>query len=130
MSELKGGCACGLVAYIVKGDSQFSFHCKCRQCQKITGAGHASQFMINLDAVTISGELKYYDQPVDDHNTKSSGFCLNCGSPILTKVSGSPELLFFHAATLDDPSQFQPKSIAYSSSGQPWDYTDPDLEVL
>lgn len=84
--------------------------------------------MDKVDAVTISGELKYYDQPVDDSNIKSSGFCLNCGSPILTKVSGSSELLFFHATTLDDPSQFQPKSIAYSSSGQPWDYTD--LEVL
>jgi len=61
----------------------------------------------------------------------SSGFCPTCGSPILKKSSGYPELLFINAATLDDPSLFKPQKVVWIISGkQPWDYVDPSLEVL
>lgn len=127
---LKGRCACGGINYTIEGDAQFSFHCQCRQCQRITGAGHSSQFMVSVDAAIIIGNLKYFEQPIDDGNTKSSGFCENCGSPILTKSSGYPESLYFHAASLDNPEQFKPTTLVCNSSGQSWDYINPENEVL
>lgn len=129
MSQYEGGCACGAIRYEVRAEPQFSFHCQCRQCQRITGTGHASQFMVPEDAVTIHGELAFYELRADSGNTVSSGFCPNCGSPILKKSSGYPEALFLHAASLDDPGRFKPQEVVWSASRQPWDYMDPALKV-
>ena len=39
---IEGGCLCGAVRYGAKAKPIFAIHCYCRQCQHITGAGHAS----------------------------------------------------------------------------------------
>ena len=86
--------------------------------------------MVPANAVSISDEIRFYDQTADSGNTVSSGFCPACGSPVLKKTSGYLEMLFIHAATLDDPGLFKPQKVVYSASRQPWDYVDPDLETL
>jgi hypothetical protein len=78
-------------------------------------------------AVTIVGALRFYETTADSGNKVSSGFCAICGSPILKKSSGYPEMVFVHAATLDDPSGFSPQSAVWGASRQPWDYLDPAL---
>lgn len=130
MNTITGGCMCGAIRYQTDADLRFTFHCQCRQCQHITGTGHASQFAVPRELVTLTGEPRYYDLKADSGNTVRSGFCPTCGNPILKTTSGYPDTLFIHAATLDDPSQFKPKKLAYTSTAQPWDYMDPALEVL
>ncbi len=130
MNTYRGGCACGAVRYESRAEPRVSIHCCCRQCQRVTGAGHASQLAFPVDAVSIVGKLNFYELTADSRNTVSAGFCPTCGSPILKKSSGYPELVFFHAASLDDPSLFKPKKVVWSSSRQPWDYVDPDLQAL
>ena len=46
---------------------------------------------------------------------------------MLKKSTKMPELLFFHAATMDDPSRFIPQVVVYEDSKQPWDYVDPGI---
>lgn len=127
MDIYQGGCACGAVRYSSKQAPQFSFHCQCRNCQRVTGTGHSSLLMLTLSAVSVTGKLKFYEQPTDDGNISSSGFCPQCGSPVLSKSSGYPEIVFVHAASLDDPSVFKPQKVVWSSRKQHWDYTDPEL---
>ncbi|MGD2074472.1 MAG: GFA family protein [Gammaproteobacteria bacterium] len=124
-----GGCACGAVRYQANSPPSFSFHCQCRQCQRASGAGHASLFVVPADAVSLTGELKFYDQIADDGSTVSRGFCPVCGSPVVGKTSGHPDILLFTAASLDDPALFKPEKVVWSASGQPWDFIDPDLPV-
>lgn len=130
MSQYEGGCSCGAIRYELRSEPQFSFHCQCRQCQRITGTGHASQFMVPRGTVTLRGKLTYYELRADSGNTVRSGFCPTCGSPILKTSAGHPEAMFFHAASLDDPTRFKPQKIVWSSGAQPWDYVDPNLEVV
>ena len=130
MSPYEGGCACGAIRYEVRVAPQFSVHCHCRQCQRITGTGHASQFMVPVAAVTLHGTLTYYEFRADSGNTVSSGFCSVCGSPILKTSAGHPDVLFFHAASLDDPGLFKPQKVVWSASRPPWDYVDPELERM
>ncbi len=129
MSEtsITGGCACGAVRYQSSELPGFSFHCQCRQCQRATGGGHASAFVLATDAVRITGEITFYDQRSDSGNTVSRGFCAKCGSPVMNKNSGCPGWRYFHAATLDDPSLSRPKRVLFRDAAQPWDHVDPDL---
>jgi hypothetical protein len=41
-----------------------------------------------------------------------------------------PWLEFVHAGSLHDLEQFNPTVIVYESSGEPWDYMDPDLQKI
>jgi hypothetical protein len=128
-SLLKGGCECGAVRYESSAEPAFSLICQCRQCQRISGSGHSPQFALPAEAVSLTGEVKFFALTGDSGNTVSSGFCPNCGNPVLKKSSGFRQFLFFHAATLDDPSKFSPQFVVWSSSKQPWDHVDPKLPL-
>ena len=128
MSErISGRCACGAIKYTTAADPKFTLICQCRQCQRISGSGHAAQFAVSVEETSIDGEVKFYDQVAESGNTVSSGFCSNCGSPVLKKTTKVPELFFFHAATMDSPSTFKPQVVVYEESKQPWDHVDPAI---
>ena len=78
-------------------------------------------------AVTLTGEVRFFDQQSDRGNTVRRGFCPACGSPLLNENSAYPESWYIHAATLDDPGLFQPTTVLFSESSQPWDIVDPTL---
>lgn len=129
MPSLNGGCACGAVRYSITTEPGFSFHCQCRQCQRSSGTGHTSLFIVAKGSVTLNGEVKFYDQLADDGATVSRGFCPHCGSPIIGKTSGHADKFLFTAASLDDPTSFKPQQVMYHECAQPWDTVDPALLV-
>ncbi len=57
----------------------------------------------------------------------SRGFCPTCGSPIYSKNSGMPGMVFPRASSLDDPERVKPQMILYTSRAPSWDYVDPKL---
>jgi hypothetical protein len=128
METTSGGCACGSVRYEIHGPSNFAIHCQCRQCQRVTGAGHASMFGVQRAAVSLRGELASFETRADSGNPVTSSFCPSCGSPIMKRSAGLPGMLFFHAASLDDASRFAPSMVVWGSGAQPWDFIDPALE--
>lgn len=125
-----GGCLCGAVRYESASNAQFSIICCCRQCQHISGAGHAPQFALAREAVTLNGPVKAHALKADSGNDVTSAFCATCGSPIYKTSSGFAHFMFFHAATLDDPSAYQPQQVVWARSKQPWDHLDPALPEL
>jgi hypothetical protein len=127
MNKYTGGCACGAVRYQSKSEPLASFHCQCRQCQRASGTGHASLIAVPAKDVAVQGALSFYDQTADDGSTVSRGFCQLCGSPVLGKTTGHPDILLIAAGSLDDPSIFEPEKIVWSCSKQPWDFVDPQL---
>lgn len=129
MPPLTGGCACGALRYSITAEPGFAFHCQCRQCQRASGTGHASLFVVPKATVAVEGEVKFFAQTADDGATISRGFCPNCGSPVLGKSTGYPDILIVTAASLDEPALFEPQKVVFSASKQRWDYVDPALPV-
>ncbi len=127
MLNVQGGCACSAVRYSIATKPIFSFHCQCRQCQRSSGSGHASLFSVTKASVTLTGEVKFHEQLADDGAIVSRGFCPHCGSPIIGKTSGHPDLYLITAASLDDPAQFKPQQVVFHEGAQPWDFVDPTL---
>lgn len=79
-------------------------------------------------SLTVSGDIRYFDQQTDSGNTVSRGICPTCGSLVVNTNSGYRDSRYIHAATLDDSSIFRPTVVVYSASVQTWDYMDPALD--
>lgn len=122
--RVSGQCACGNIRYTTIANPKFTLICHCRQCQRSSGSGHAAQFAVPIDETEIAGDVQFWDQTADSGNTVSSGFCKTCGCPVLKKTTKLPDMYFFHAATLDDPSVFVPQVVVYEDSKPPWDHVD------
>ncbi len=125
--ELRGGCLCGAVSYIVKAAPAVVGHCHCEDCRKTSGSGHGTHVGAPENAVEISGKVTFFDKPADSGNIVSRGFCATCGSAIYSKNSGMPGMAFVRASSLDDPNAITPQMIVYASRAPVWDKMDPDL---
>jgi len=57
MTAYTGGCTCGAIRYEIAAEPVRGFHCQCRDCQKDTGAGHASVAVFPRAAMKLTGEV-------------------------------------------------------------------------
>lgn len=129
-SKITGGCRCGTVRYECSAEPVIAGHCHCRQCQRASGAGHGSVIGVPKDALKVTGEVRFFDHVADSGNTASSGFCPSCGSHLLGKTTGMPEVIAIKAGSLDDPTLFKPGMSIFVASAQPWDPVAPDLPAF
>jgi hypothetical protein len=121
-----GGCMCKAIRYECSEEPIFMGNCHCRDCQQATGTAFAAAILVLRNAVTIAGDVKYYDVIGGSGKIISRGFCPNCGSRLFGKPA-MPDFLGIMAGSLDDPSLFSPGFDFHTASAQPWDYMNPDL---
>jgi hypothetical protein len=122
-----GGCACGAIRFEIAAEPVMAGHCQCRDCQRDSGTGHASHMAFPRAAAHLLGQATLWDKTAESGNIVSRAFCPTCGSSVYSTNNGMPELVFIRAASLDDPSRFQPQMVVWSKSGYAWDHIDPDL---
>ena len=132
MSEpYTGGCACGAIRFHVPSEPIFENHCHCSECQKRSGTGHSSYLTFPGRAeVRITGEATHWRVAGDTGNEKLHAFCPTCGSPVYLTFAATPDLIAFHAGSLDDASRFNPQAITYGIRAHAWDTTDPSLQTF
>lgn len=126
--RVRGGCTCGAVRYETSREFAFSFQCHCRKCQKATGTGHAPAFAVEKAETELTGPVKYYGHMSDSGAATKTGFCPECGSPILSMTERFPDRFYFLAATLDDPSIFKPEFAVFSEQAAVWDPVPENLQ--
>lgn len=129
MSEpYTGGCACGAVRYRISGQPVFQPDCQCRDCQRISGTGHASYLTFAGGSdVSVEGGARRWSFVGDSGAVKTRGFCPTCGSPVYLTSAAMPDLFTVHAGSLDDPGRYRPEAVMYRVSGHSWDVLDPAL---
>lgn len=121
-----GGCLCGAIRYECSAEPVAMGNCHCRDCQRVTGSAFATTLLVPCSAVTITGDVKYYEATGDSGGIVRRGFCPTCGSRLFGKPA-IPDLMSIMAGSLDDPSWFRPGIDCYTASAQPWDYMNPEL---
>ena len=127
-TRFTGGCMCGAIRYQCSAEPAFAGNCHCRDCQRATGSAFAAVFFVPHSAVTITGDVKYYDVPGESGNPVSRGFCPTCGARLFSKPAVLPsELIGITAGSLDDPSGYRPGMDIYTASAQAWDFMNPEL---
>ena len=125
-----GGCACGAIRYECSTNPVFSWMCHCRDCQRASGSAFCPVLYVEKAALTIKGESRYHDVQAESGNVVSRGFCPQCGSPVFIQAELVPSLQGLWAASLDDPSQFQPSVQVWCGSAQSWDCLHPTLPKI
>ena len=123
----RGGCRCGLVSYQISSAPKFQLHCQGVECQKLTGAGHASIIVFPKDGFSSKGRLKTYGYTADSGHKVTHHFCGECGSPLFNLNNHYSSAVYVMVGSLDDPAMFEPERIVFASSGQKWDMMDPSL---
>jgi len=126
-TKFTGGCLCGAVRYECSAEPVVSGFCHCRDCQRETGSAFGSTLFVPRNAVTIRGDVRYYETTGDSGNVVSRGFCPTCGARLFGKPALLPEVTAIRAGSLDDPSWFRPERHIFVSSAQPWDFINPEL---
>lgn len=110
---------CGKVAYEVRGDPLAMYHCHCQTCRSASGASFVTNIAVKfreLEVVEGARILRGYQSSPG----KFRYFCGECGSPIYSHASSSPELASVRAGTLLDDPGIRPEFHAFISSAAPW----------
>ncbi|MBN2191993.1 MAG: GFA family protein [Polyangiaceae bacterium] len=123
-----GGCACGRVRYECTAEPKLMFNCHCRDCQRASGSAYAAVMMVPAAGFRfLSGAPRFHDRIHDDGRVMGRGFCPDCGTPLVGRLSRLPDLIGIRVGTLDDPSWFAPMADFWTSSAQPWDEMNPSV---
>jgi hypothetical protein len=117
----QGGCRCGAIRCAIAAEPMLGG-------QYETGGGHARFMAFPAQAVKITGAPRFYEAEADSGNRVQHGFCPTCGSPVMGRSSGLPDMTTIPAGSLDDPSPFRPAFVVYTSRGHSWDFVDPALQ--
>lgn len=125
-----GGCACNAIRYQCSAAPAFSWNCHCRDCQRASGSAFCPVLYVPKTALAITGQSTYYDVKAESGNKVSRGFCPQCGSPVFILAELVPDLQGLWAASLDDPSLFQPQVHVWTDRAQPWNYMTPTLAKI
>ena len=121
MTVHEGGCLCGDVRIQISGEATLEGECHCGQCRKNCGGNAAAFLMFPKDAVRlVKGNLRYFDTIADSGNKIARGFCPNCGTPIMSFLERSDEIVIVKLGALDDPSFFTPKMVFWTSAAHDW----------
>lgn len=113
-----GSCLCGAVHYEIRGDIGPGFYCHCARCRKASGSVFASNAVVALDDFVVTAgadALKTFVAETGLHRS----FCGNCGSPIISRREGVPQVRV-RLGTLDTPLGQGPQAHIYVDSKAGW----------
>ncbi len=127
---LAGRCSCGACTYEIEGDAVVVAHCYCRDCQRLSGAGHTTGAMFAEAGVSISGNPASFKLTSEAGNTVTRLFCDKCGSPLFGMNSGMPGFMTVSLGTLDTPDLLTPEVAIFARTRPHWDAIDASVATF
>lgn len=107
-----GGCLCGDVRYVVRGEPEHVGRCHCADCRKESGSAFTVYGQWPVEAFRIEGEIASFH---------GRGFCPRCGSRVLNPPDPGDRLVEIRIGTLDDaPFNLEPEAEIWIKRREPW----------
>lgn len=106
-SDLKGGCRCAAVRYVIRADVAHTSICHCSDCRRSSGAPCVAWMGVPNEGLAVTqGSPKRWR---GDRGALRD-FCADCGTHLFyTNVELIPGLTDVAIATLDDPERCPPQ---------------------
>lgn len=108
MAEVVGGCLCGAVRVVARGEPYRVGVCHCMDCRKHHGALFHASAIFPAEAVTVSGETRAF---------AGRHFCPRCGSSVFSVSGDEVEV---NLGALDAPDQFRPTYELWTIRRETW----------
>lgn len=120
----EGGCLCGTVRIVARGEPTTVVYCHCRDCRRANGAP-VSLFVGYLaeQVDTERGEPRSYESSPGVRRS----FCGDCGSPLSYKDERLPGEIHIPVGVFDDPETFEPMEHSWASQRLSWFELGDDL---
>ena len=101
----QGGCVCGSVRYVAKGDPLRVTVCHCTWCQRRTGTAFAVVAAFDDDKVDLNGGARGKYRHISDETGRwlDVEFCPKCGTNVGFTLERRPGLRAIDSGTFDDP---------------------------
>ena len=125
-----GRCLCGACAYEIEGDPVVVAHCHCVDCQRLSGAGHATGAMFPEAGIRLEGPVASYAFASEAGNEVTRLFCPTCGSPLFGRNTGMPGVMTISAGVLDQADALTPQAAIFARTRRHWDVMDPALPTF
>lgn len=126
MSEMTGRCFCGHVSWRSAGPVLWAGNCHCESCRRATSSPFTAFFGVPRSGIQWSGQdaLRVLTSS-DGHVARR--FCGHCGTQMTYESDRWPDEGHLYAATLDDPSQFEPQAHFHFAERLSWIEIDDEL---
>ncbi|WIY51625.1 GFA family protein [Devosia sp. YIM 151766] len=126
--ELTATCDCGAVTLAVQGPVVSMFQCGCQNCQKVSGSGHSSVFLMESDNVRPTGATKSFARPTDSGAVFTRNFCPECGTTIYAESSRAPAFRLVPIGLFAGRNDwFAPNQLIFARSHPAWDLIEAQL---
>jgi len=122
-SRIQGRCFCGDVKYETNSGMLWAAYCHCEDCRRIASADYVSWFGTLRSELNWTGKRKF----IQSSEKVVRSFCENCGAPMSFETQVFPEESHLYAATLNDPSIYEPQAHVFWSEKLPWLSISDDL---
>ena len=121
-----GGCLCGAVKYVAKGEPIIVGSCHCINCRKMSGAAFVTYVFFKPEQFEwVQGELGTHASTPD----LVRAFCRDCGSPISAwRQSERDKWINVWAGSLDQAEKLTPQHHIYAKDELPWLHLEDGLE--
>ena len=116
MNRLSGRCLCAAVSWTAADPILWAALCHCADCRRAASSDYVSWFGVKRQSVMWSGPRKTYRS---SPNVERS-FCEDCGSPLSFETDVFRDETHLYAATLIDPTWYQPTAHIFWSERLPW----------
>ena len=126
MSLKRGRCLCGSVTFEYSGEENWRAHCHCESCRRQTSSPFTTFMGVPHGAWRFTGaEPKVY---VSSPGVRRL-FCGTCGAPVAYEADAFPNEIHFYAASLVDPTTFEPERHVHADERLPWIHLQDGLPV-
>lgn len=115
----RGSCLCGAVRYEIAGEIGPISLCHCSRCRKANGSAFLAGAQVNpAEFRLVSGAecLGDFESSPGVHRI----FCRTCGSPIISRRPGPPEVIRVRIGTLDSYLKTKPQSHIFFADRAEW----------
>ena len=106
--QTEGGCLCGRIRFVARGEPLRVGVCHCLDCRKHHGALFHASAIFPADAVEVSGAPESYE---------GRFFCPKCGSSVFSTSPGEVEV---HLGALNEPNVFAPSYELWTARREDW----------
>lgn len=119
--HLTGGCLCGSIRYLVRGDPIYITHCHCPTCRRASGAAFVTWFTVRVS------ELDWRGEPLTLYRSSAAverGFCRRCGASLSYRHESDPAEIDLTLGSLDHPELLRPEHHTWWEARLEW--AEPD----